>query len=46
VLEWLAARAEALRLEAELSEHDLAALRAHLDHPGEEAPRTELLTPR
>ena len=44
VLEWLAARAEALRLEAELSEHDLAALRAHPDHPGEEAPRTELLT--
>lgn len=24
-------------------EHDLAALRAHPDHPGEEAPRTELL---
>jgi len=44
VLEWLAARAQALGLEAELVEHDLAALRAHPDHPGEEAPRTELLT--
>ncbi len=42
-LEWLAARAQALGLEAELVEHDLAALRAHPDHPGEEAPRTELL---
>ena len=29
-------------LEAELVEHDLAALRAHPGHPGEEAPRTEL----
>ncbi len=43
-LEWLAARAEALGLRAELTEHDLAALRAHPDHPGEEAPRDELLT--
>jgi acetylornithine deacetylase len=30
-------------LEAELRVHDLAALRAHPDHPGEEAPRSELL---
>jgi acetylornithine deacetylase len=44
VLEWLAVRAEALGLEAALVEHDLAALRAHPGHPGEEAPRTELLT--
>jgi acetylornithine deacetylase len=43
-LAWLAQRAEALGLEAELVEHDLAALRAHPGHPGEEAPRTELLT--
>ena len=43
-LEWLAGRAEALGLEAELVEHDLAALRAHPGHPGEEAPRSELLT--
>ena len=39
VLERLAELAEALGLEAELHEHDLAALRAHPDHPGEEAPR-------
>jgi acetylornithine deacetylase len=43
-LEWLAARAESLGLDAELVEHDLAALRAHPGHPGEEAPRSELLT--
>jgi acetylornithine deacetylase len=43
-LAWLAGRAEELGLDAELVEHDLAALRAHPDHPGEEAPRTELLT--
>jgi acetylornithine deacetylase len=43
-LEWLARRARELGLEAELVEHDLAALRAHPGHPGEEAPRTELLT--
>jgi acetylornithine deacetylase len=43
-LEWLARRAGGLGLEAELVEHDLAALRAHPEHPGEEAPRTELLT--
>ena len=43
-LQWLAARATALGLEAELVEHDLAALRAHPGHPGEEAPRTELVS--
>jgi len=43
-LTWLAERAARLGLEAELVEHDLAALRAHPDHPGEEAARTELLT--
>jgi acetylornithine deacetylase len=42
-LERLAELAEALGLPAELSEHDLEALRAHPDHPGEEGPRTELL---
>jgi acetylornithine deacetylase len=34
--------AEALGLRAELHRHDLAALRAHPDHPGEEGPREEL----
>jgi acetylornithine deacetylase len=43
-LAWLAERAEELGLEAELVEHDLDALRAHPGHPGEEAPRIELLT--
>jgi acetylornithine deacetylase len=43
-LAWLARRAEELGLETELVEHDLDALRAHPEHPGEEAPRTELLT--
>lgn len=43
-LAWLERRAGELGLEAELVEHDLAALRAHPEHPGEEAPRTELLT--
>lgn len=43
-LAWLAGRAQELGLEAELVEHDLDALRAHPGHPGEEAPRTELLT--
>jgi acetylornithine deacetylase len=38
-----AARAEALGLEAEVVEFDLAALRAHPGYPGEEAPRTELV---
>ena len=42
VLERLAALAVALGLRADLHEHDLAALRAHPDHPGEEAARTEL----
>ena len=35
--------ARALGLRAALDEHDLDALRAHPDHPGEEAPRTELV---
>jgi acetylornithine deacetylase len=43
-LAWLAERAGALGLDAELVEHDLHALRAHPDHPGEEAARTELVT--
>jgi acetylornithine deacetylase len=43
-LAWLARRAGEPGLDAELVEHDLAALRAHPGHPGEEAPRTELLT--
>ncbi len=43
VLELLAAQAEALGLVPTLVEHDLAVLRAHPDHPGEEAPRAELL---
>src|SRR4051794_38019770 len=34
--------AEALGLRAAPHRHDLAELRAHPDHPGEEAPRTEL----
>ena len=42
VLQRLAALAEALGLRPDLHEHDLAALRAHPDHPGEEAPREEL----
>jgi acetylornithine deacetylase len=41
-LECLAAMAEALGLRADLHRHDLAALRAHPDHPGEEAARDEL----
>jgi acetylornithine deacetylase len=41
-LERLAALADGLGLGAELHEHDLAALRAHPDHPGEEAPRDAL----
>ena len=43
-LEWLARRARELGLEGQLVEHDLQALRAHPDHPGEEAPRSALLT--
>src|SRR3954452_3042009 len=42
-LERLAALATALGLRAELYRHDLDTLRAHPDHPGEEAARTELL---
>jgi acetylornithine deacetylase len=42
VLQRLAALAEALGLRADLHRHDLAALRAHRDHPGEEARRDEL----
>jgi acetylornithine deacetylase len=34
--------AEGLGLEADLHEHELAALRAHPEHPGEEAPRSAL----
>jgi acetylornithine deacetylase len=41
-LERLAELAAALGLRAELHRHDLAALRAHPDHPGEEAERREL----
>jgi acetylornithine deacetylase len=43
-LAWLAGRAQELGLAAQLVEHDLGALRRHPDHPGEEAPRGELLT--
>jgi acetylornithine deacetylase len=43
VLEHLAERASELGLEPDLHVHDLAALRAHPDHPGEEAPREELV---
>ena len=39
----LVAIARAHGLEAEVVEHDLAALRAAPDHPGEEAPRSELV---
>ncbi|HZI90223.1 MAG TPA: M20/M25/M40 family metallo-hydrolase [Thermoleophilaceae bacterium] len=42
VLERLGELAARLGLDAELREHDLAALRAHPDHPGEEAERHEL----
>jgi acetylornithine deacetylase len=41
-LERLAALATALGLRADLHRHDLDTLRAHPDHPGEEAARTEL----
>jgi acetylornithine deacetylase len=41
-LELLAGLAAGLGLEADLHEHDLARLRAHPDHPGEEAPREAL----
>src|SRR4051794_33785116 len=42
-LERLAELAAALGLRAELYRHDLDTLRAHPEHPGEEAARTELL---
>ncbi len=42
VVEHLAATASGLGLESDLHRHDLAALRAHPGHPGEEAPREEL----
>lgn len=42
VLEALAELASGLGLEPDLHEHDLGRLRAHPDHPGEEAPRDEL----
>ena len=42
-LELVCAQAQALGLQARLQEEDLPALRAHPDHPGEEAPRSELL---
>lgn len=42
VLEHLARLAAARGLEPDLHAHDLAALRAHPDHPGEEAERTDL----
>src|SRR6188768_2154940 len=41
-LEVLAELAQALGLDTDLHRHDLAALRSHPDHPGEEASRTEL----
>jgi acetylornithine deacetylase len=42
-LERLGELAAGLGLEAELHEHDLAALRAHPGQPGQEAPRDELV---
>jgi acetylornithine deacetylase len=42
VLEALAALAADRRLATDLHRHDLEALRAHPDHPGEEMPRDEL----
>src|ERR1700754_984441 len=41
-LQRLAELARSHGLEPDLHQHDLAALRAHPDHPGEEAARTEL----
>jgi acetylornithine deacetylase len=38
----VAERAHAAGLDADLHEHDLAALRSHPGHPGEEAPRASL----
>ena len=45
-VERLAALAAGHGLAAAVDEHDLAALRAAPDHPGEEAPRDELLGAR
>jgi acetylornithine deacetylase len=42
VLERFAGIAEDAGLQVDLHQHDLAALRAHPGHPGEEAPREEL----
>lgn len=42
-LEWLAERAAEMGLDADLRTYDLDALRAHPDHPGEEAEREELV---
>jgi acetylornithine deacetylase len=42
VLELLATMAQDVGLEADLHPHDLAAVRAHPDHPGEEVARDEL----
>ena len=41
-IELVAERADAAGLAVDLHRHDLAALRAHPDHPGEEAERDEL----
>jgi acetylornithine deacetylase len=43
VLELIGGLAQRYGLDAELHEHDLAALRRHPGHPGEEAPRSELV---
>lgn len=43
VMERFAGLAAARGLQARVVEHDLAALRAHPDHPGEEAERSELV---
>ncbi len=42
LLTWLADRAAGLGLRTDLHQHDLAALRAHPDQPGEEVAREEL----
>ena len=44
VIELAAAIGQELGLAAEVHEHDLAALRSSPQHPGEEAPREELVT--
>lgn len=43
VMERFAELAGARGLKVQVREHDLAALRAHPDHPGEESPRDELV---